>query len=158
MDIESARLAYVPFKRFPAGHVFIIFCLSSGEEIVISPEADLGPETSFSLMRGLGKSYPLQYQVQQASVFLDKYRLEGRNVKEQRINLNSQQLNHLYQAMLVRADLLQKQTEWYHTLFNSCVTNLMVHLEKARGRRFLLMRFVLPLCPVLLTTAQHNSR
>lgn len=135
MDIESARLAYVPFKRMPAGHVFIVFRLHSGEEMAISPEADLKLGMSFSLVRGLRKTYPLRYLVQPPEKFLERYRLEDRNVREYPLNLSTQQLKVLYQKMLDRANSLERQNEWYHTLFNSCVTNMIRHIDEIKAQK-----------------------
>ena len=135
MDIECARLAYVPFKRMPAGHMFIIFRFKSGEEIAISPEADLKLGMSFSLIRGLRKTYPLRYLVQRPSLFLERYRIEGRKVREYPLDLSDQQLRELYQRILIRTKMLEKQTEWYHTLFNSCITNMIRHIDEVKTKK-----------------------
>ena len=135
MELENARLVYVPFKRIPAGHMFIIFTFTSGEEIAVSPEADLKEDLKFSLLRGMGKTYPLCYRVQHPSIFFDRYRLEGRRAEEYMLRLSTQQLKKLYAAMMTRAHELRQEQEWYHTLVNSCVTNTMNHLDDIQAVR-----------------------
>ena len=135
MDIDSARLAYVPFKTLPAGHVFIIFRKNTGEEIAISPEPDLKLGMSFSLLRGLRKTYSLRYLVQHPNHFSERYQSEGREVHEYPVNLSGIQLRQLYEKMLARAELLESRSEWYHTLFNSCVTNMIRHIDEIQSKK-----------------------
>ena len=120
MDVENARLVYVPFKRLPAGHVFVVFKAYNGEEIAISPEADLKAGMSFSLLRGLRKTYPLRYLVQHPDKFLERYCLEGRNAQEYPLDLSNQQLRTLYQKMLDRADSLKGK--------RSGITHFSIHV------------------------------
>ena len=187
MQIESARLAYVPFRYLPYGHVFIIFRTNSGNEVVISPEADLrarlltptlsakrifgsvnltarslctqgthrpaprfpdlknyffdwgtrvsrralSKNKTFSLVRGLRKSYLLQYVVTHSYSFLEQYTRSGRTVRMYPLDLSGEQLTGMYQRMLVRAKALEREVEWYHTFFNSCVTNTAQHIDTA---------------------------
>lgn len=132
MSIRSAYIAYVPFRDKPFGHVLIIFVSVGGERIAISPEADVSME-SFSLLRGLTRSYRLRYIIEPWDSHMQRYQKAGRVAEEYALSLSRTQLEALYTAILSRAEMLEKQTEWYHTLFNSCVTNIMDHLDQARS-------------------------
>ncbi len=142
MRIESARLAYVRFKKFPAGHVFIIFRFATGEEVAISPEADVKPGMTFSLLRGFGKTYRLRYFTRAPQPFIEEYVRNGREVKETPLNLSSHELERLYRLMRERAAALEANPEWYHTLCNSCATSVIDHLDEIRGRQHPLPGFL----------------
>ena len=135
MKIESARFVYAPFKRLPSGHVFIVFKCASGTEIAISPEAYVKQGMTFSLLRGLRKTYPLRYLIEPYQVVLQRYEYEGRPVKEYSLRLSSSQLQELYTRMIQRAEILDHESEWYHTFFNSCITNMLRHFDEVRERR-----------------------
>jgi len=151
IEVKSARLVYAAFKRLPAGHVFVIFQLSSGEDVAISPEADVRPGVTFSLTKGLRKTYSLRYAVERSEDFLEQYELEGRRVREYPLDLSGEQLTNLYIKMLARAEILSNHPEWYHTLFNSCVTNVMNHIDEIKMSERNALRRMLPvLMPRLL--------
>jgi hypothetical protein len=66
---------------------------------------------------------------------MQRYRKAGRVAEEYALNLPKPQLEALYAAMLSRAETLEKQAEWYHTLFNSCVTNTIRHIDEIRAEK-----------------------
>ena len=147
MSIESARLAYVRFKKFPAGHVFIIFRFATGKEVAISPEADVKPGMTFSLLRGFLKTYRLRYFTREPQPFIEEYLRNGRQVKETLLSLSPHELERLYNLMRERGAALEANPEWYHTLFNSCATSVIDHLDTIRGKRHLLPGFLFMAVP-----------
>jgi hypothetical protein len=140
MEIVSARLAYAPFKRKPAGHVFVIFRTSVDSEIVISPEADVAIDDKFSLLKGMTKTYPLRYQISTPGQFLQQYKNEGRRVYEYPLDFTNKQLSNIYADMLTRARVLEERSEWYHTIFNSCITNLVRHIDDVQSMKLAWLR------------------
>jgi len=150
MDVESARLAYAPFRKFPNGHVFIVFRFINGEEIGISPEADLKPGMTYSPLRGMRKTYQLRYVAMPLSSFLYRYAQAGRHVREYPLDLPSEDLKKLYTKMIDRTAVLEQRFEWYHTLFNSCVSNVTQHLEDIQGKRSIFVKVILAIMPAHL--------
>lgn len=146
-ELHSAKIVYVRFKKFPAGHLFLIFRFADGQEMVMSPQGRTAPDEDFSLFRGLFKSYPLFYVFQEPESFMEKYRQRGRKVEASPLSLTRDELVHLYQHLHTRAVELQQKTEWYHTLFNSCVTEIVHALDDIRGRRRFLPVFLLMVNP-----------
>ena len=129
MPVESARLAYAPFKNVPAGHVYVVFRLRSGEEVAVSPEADVQEGEQFSLVRGMKKTYRLRYFIRPAKDMAQRLHADGREVREYPLNLSSEQVSQLYKRMSTRSIFLESTFRWYNTLFNSCVTSITNHLN-----------------------------
>jgi hypothetical protein len=149
MRIQSARLAYAPFRRIPSGHIFIVFKFENGEEVAISPEADVKQGAPFSLLKGLRKTYSLRYVVNSPGLFFEQYRREGRIIHEYPLEFSNAEIEGLYGKMLQRAARLEERSEWYHTLFNSCITNTARHIDDVKAvRRSWLQQVLIAFAPV----------
>jgi hypothetical protein len=135
MPVESATLAYAPFKNVPVGHVYIVFRLRSGDEVAISPEAAVDEGDTFSLMRGLGRTYRLRYFSMPAQTMAKKLADAGREAHTYALDLPPNELSDLYASMRARAEALEGTFEWYNTAFNSCITNVTAHLGTVRHKR-----------------------
>ena len=133
-EIESAHLMFAPFRWVPSGHISVSFHFSDDSKIVISPEAVIKKNALFSLMLGLWRAYPLQYVIESEDTVLEQYQELRRFVRTQQLNLNKAEAQRLYASMMKRAEFLRQTSELYHTLFNSCLTNIIRHLDEARAK------------------------
>lgn len=154
--IESARLAYVRFKKLPVGHVFIIFRYTDGQEVAVSPEAATAERDTFSLMRGFFKTYRLRYFIREPNAFIRQYLEHGRRVTEHLLDLTQDQLQLLREKMQERTSALETNPEWYHTVFNSCVTSITDHLDDVTGRKRILPSVLFIFAPSRLARLQKT--
>ena len=131
---ELRNLYYVvePFSFLPGtAHTFLSFGFENGETFSISVEARRKANESFSLLRGLTRTYRLIYIIgtEQDVVGL---RVRHRNhvVCRYPVRIEPEALQQLWTSMLKRAHQLNEQPEYYHTLFNSCIMNIIRHLNE----------------------------
>lgn len=139
---DLRRLATVwfvvePFSdvRGPA-HTFLSFGFDDGRFVAISIELRKEKGESFSPFRGLLRQYELQYVVgderdliglranhRRDSVFL----YEARTTPERK--------RALFVAMLERANALAARPQFYNTLWSSCTTNIVSHINDIAPQR-----------------------
>lgn len=139
---DLGRLASVwfvvePFSdlRGPA-HTFLSFGFDDGRFVAISIELRKEKGESFSPVLGLLRQYELQYVVgderdliglranhRRDSVFL----YEARTTPERK--------RALFVAMLERANALAARPQFYNTLWSSCTTNIVSHINDIAPRR-----------------------
>jgi len=135
--LETAWFIVEPFSdvRGPA-HTFLSFGFDDGEFVAISVELRKEKGESFHPLRGLLRQYELQYVVgderdliglranhRQDSVFL----YPVRTTRERK--------RALFVAMLERANALADRPEFYNTLWSSCTTNIVSHINAIAPRR-----------------------
>ncbi|MBA3891575.1 MAG: DUF4105 domain-containing protein [Gemmatimonadaceae bacterium] len=133
--LESVWFLVEPFGDFrgPA-HTFVSFgfadSLRGTDYVAVSVELRKEVGESYHPVRGLFREYELAYVVGDER---DLVRLRS-NVRRDsvflyRVQATPEQGRTLFRAMLERADRLRTAPEFYNTLWSSCTTNIVDHVN-----------------------------
>lgn len=130
--IRTVDFLVEPFAswRGPA-HTLLTFGFSDGEHVAISAEIRKEQGETFSPLKGLFKQYEIMYTIG------DERDLIGLRANVRRnpvylfpIRATKKQVLALFVSMLQRVNQLREQPEFYNTLTNTCITNIVRHLEE----------------------------
>jgi hypothetical protein len=133
-DLQSVDFVVVPFKDTPAlAHTMLSFGLTDGDQIVVSVEARLERDESYSPIAGALKQYELIYLLGTERDLI-RLRTDVRNVEVflYRAKATPEDVQALFLDMVKRMNTLAKQPEFYDTLTNNCTTNLVNHVNNLR--------------------------
>lgn len=135
--LESVWFIVEPFSdlRGPA-HTFLSFGFAGGEFVAISVELRKEVGETFHPLRGLLRQYELQYVVG------DERDLLGLRANHRRdsvfvypVRTTPEKQRELFRAMLERANGLAEHPEFYNTLWSSCTTNIVAHINAIAPKR-----------------------
>jgi len=136
-ELESVWFIVEPFSevRGPA-HTFLSFGFSNGEYVAISVELRKEKGETFHPLRGLLRQYELQYVVG------DERDLIGLRANHRHdsvfvypVRTTPEKKRELFVAMLRRANGLAEKPEFYNTLWSSCTTNIVSHINDIAPKR-----------------------
>lgn len=112
-------------------HVFVSFGFDDGRYLSISIETRRRVGQPYSTWKGFFRNYPLIY------VVADERDLIGvrTDVRRERVSLYRADVapelaRMLFSDYLRRLNMLNERPEYYHTLFNNCTTNILLHARK----------------------------
>jgi hypothetical protein len=135
--LESVWFIVEPFSdlRGPA-HTFLSFGFADGQHVAISVELRKEVGETFHPLRGLLRQYELQYVVG------DERDLIGLRANHRRdsvfvypVRTTPEKMRELFRAMLERANGLAERPEFYNTLWSSCTTNIVAHINDIAPQR-----------------------
>jgi hypothetical protein len=130
-QLESVWFVVEPFSeiRGPA-HTFLSFGFADGRYVAISVELRKEQGESFHPVQGLLRQYELTYVVG------DERDLIGLRANHRRdsvylypVRTTPEKKRALFVAMLERANGLAERPEFYNTLWSSCTTNIVSHIN-----------------------------
>lgn len=146
-DVKTVDFIIVPFKetRFLA-HTMLSFGLADGRQFVISVEARLGADETYTAVAGAGRRYPLMYVIgDERDLILLRTAIRDVEVYLYKGKATPEQVQNLLVDMLERTNKLYREPEYYDTLTNNCTTNLVEHVNQLRpGRIPYNLRVLLP--------------
>jgi hypothetical protein len=132
-SVETVWFVLTAFSkrwRSPA-HTFVSFGFGDGRYLAISVEARREKGEIYNVFAGLFPRYELLY------VIGDERDLVGRRAAVDRdatylypVRTTPERARELLVAMLRRANALLERPEFYNTLFNSCTSNLVDHVNE----------------------------
>lgn len=135
-ELESVWFGVEPFGLPGAAHVFLSFCFEGWRCVAVSAEIRKVKGDSFSALRGLLNAYELVY------VIADERDLIGLRVSHRRhdvylypVRADATARKALLLDMLRRAESLRTRPEFYNTLFNTCATNILRHVNRVAPRK-----------------------
>ena len=146
-DVKTIDFIVVPFKESSLlAHTMLSFGLADGRHFVISVEARLGVEESYSAVAGAGRRFPLMYIIgDERDLILLRTSIRDVEVYLYPGRAEPGQVQDLLVDMLARVNKLQREPEFYDSLTNNCTTNLVNHVNKLRpGRIPFDVRVLLP--------------
>ncbi len=112
--------------------------------IALSVEAHLRKGENYNLVRGLGKHFPLVYQLSTLSDRLQKSLVMAKNrVSSFRLKLTDEQKENLLRNVL-EAAAEERKDVLYNTLTNSCVTNACKMINTVVPEKQQLNQWVIP--------------
>jgi hypothetical protein len=146
-DVKTVDFIVVPFKETQLlAHTMFSFGLADGRHFVISVEARLGADESYTAVAGAGRKYPLMYVIgDERDLILLRTSIRDVEVFLYKGKATPEQVQNLLVDMLNRANKLYREPEFYDTLTNNCTTNLVQHVNHLRpGRIPFDVRVLLP--------------
>lgn len=133
-EVRSVDFLVVPFKDAPLlAHTMLSFGLADGRHFIVSVEARLEQNETYSPSGGSLRRYELIYVVADERDLIP-LRTEVRNVDVYLYHGNAtpDQVQNLLVDMLQRVNQLAQKPEYYDTLTNNCTTNIVDHINRLR--------------------------
>ncbi len=133
-DIRTLDIIIVPFRAAPrVAHVESSFGFADGRYLGMSIEARYEEGEKYDPVGAGLNQFELIY------IFADERDLirlgtdvHKNEVEVYRLRLEPSEVREIFVAALLRANKLAEKPEFYHPLKNSCVTNLIGHINKAK--------------------------
>jgi len=130
--LESVWFVLTPFSttwRGPA-HSFVTFGFSDSTYLAISIEARREEGESYGVFEGLGRNYELIYVIGEEADLIGRRAALGEfDVYLYPVRTSPERARAVFVDMLRRADRLRAAPEFYHTITNSCTSNLVRHVN-----------------------------
>lgn len=136
-DIEKVYYIITPFsdKDGPA-HTMLSFSFSGGRDIVISAELRKERGEGFDALKGILNQFEIQYVVaSETDVVKIRTNYRENQVYMYPIAVPKEKIQQLFRSMAIRADKLNREPEFYNTLWNNCTTSILVHANSLRQEK-----------------------
>lgn len=131
-SIETAWFILTSFSRTtraPA-HTFVSFGFAGGRYVAISIEARRETDEAYGIMAGLLRRYELVYVIgDERDLIGRRAAVEGDDTYLFPVRAPRARIAELFAAMLRRANAVQDAPEFYNSIFNSCASNLVTHVN-----------------------------
>ncbi len=140
-DLRKLRTAWYVVEPFskdweaPA-HTFVSFGFDGGEHVAISVEVRREKGESYSLLGGMLKRFEILY------VVADERDAIGLRANHRRdpvylypVRATPEGKRAMLMDMLGRANRLTREPEFYNTLWNTCTTNVVRHVNRVAPRK-----------------------
>lgn len=130
-QLDSVWFVVEPFAnwRGPA-HTFLSFGFADGRYLAISAEIRREQGESFSPLRGVLRQYELAYVIGDERDLIGLRAIHRKDeVYLYPIQASPVQQRALLLDMLLRANALAQQPEFYNTLLNNCTSNIVDHIQ-----------------------------
>jgi hypothetical protein len=132
--VESAWFVLTPFSnrwRAPA-HSFVSFGFADGRFLAISVEARRETGEGYGMLPGLLRRFELVYVLgDERDLIGQRAAFSGTPVYLYPIRAPRESIRQVLAGMLQRAEALKLRPEFYNTLTNSCMSNLVRHVNEA---------------------------
>ncbi len=130
-DLEKVYFVVEPFSDFAgAAHTFLSFEFTNDTFVSISVEIRKEKGEAFSALTGLFNNYELMYVIADEN---DAVKLRSNFRKDKvylfPVNAGKEKIKKLFMDMLKRTNSLKDNPEFYNTLYNTCTTNIMHHVN-----------------------------
>jgi hypothetical protein len=144
---KSVDFLVEPFSSWQGpAHTFLCFNFEDESSVVFSFEIRKEKGEEFSAVKGLFKFYELMAVIASENDAI-KLRTDYRKNKVYRypLNLTKAQAENFIRSLAERANALRTKPEFYNTLANTCLTNIVKPLNKIQPRKIpLSWKVVLP--------------
>ena len=130
--LKSVWYIVEPFSGYKgAAHTFLSFGFEGDEYVSISVEIRKQVGESFSAVKGLLRQYELMYVIADEK---DVVKLRS-NYRKDRvfiypIKTTPDKMRTLFLDMLERTNKLKEKPEFYNTIWSTCTTNIVSHVNK----------------------------
>ena len=136
-EIEAMYYVLTPFSdQDGPAHTMFSFTFSGGRTLAISPEIRKEQGESFDAVRGVLNQYEIYYLIATESDVI-KLRTNYRNneVYAYPIRTEKEKIQSVFHSLLIRADKLAREPEFYNTIWNNCATSLLAHTNAFRQEK-----------------------
>ncbi len=135
---EVERVDFVHEILSPRGlvaHGFLTFAFSDGRYLAVSVEARRRTGQSYNPLHGLFRNYELIYIVGRETDLIGERANVRRNpVHVYPIRTTPENVQDLFRSVLKRAHSLRQRPEFYNSVTNNCVTNILLHVNELTDR------------------------
>lgn len=137
-EIKKVWFTTEPFnENTSAAHTFVSFEFNNGDFLAISIEARKTKDQTYSIWKGMIRTYPLIYI---AADERDLTLLRA-NIRKDKVYVYPVKLENKENARLLLVDMLNTMNDltlhpqWYNTFFSNCTSSIAKHINKlSRGR------------------------
>ena len=131
--LETVDLIVQPFKKMSLiAHIFLSFGFEGGDYISVSIEARRKNKTSFSFFGGFFRMFEIIYIIADEKDIMRLRPLHHKdNVYIYPLKIKKVKIKKIFLDILKRINGIEKKSEFYNTLTNSCVTNIFKHIKEA---------------------------
>lgn len=134
-EIESAWFMLESFGQFGAAHTLVSFGFEDGSFISISAEIRREEGENFNIWKGVLRQYELVYIIaNESDVIKLRTNYRKNDVRLFPIKADKEVLRQVFVDMLTRAQKLATEPEFYNTITNNCVTNIVHHVRRFSDR------------------------
>lgn len=136
-DLEKVYYIITPFsdRDWPA-HTMLSFSFSWGQHVVISAEVRKERGEDFDALKGILNQYELMYVIaDESDVIKLRTNYRKNEVYMYPIDTSKEKVQELFRTMLIRADKLSREPEFYNTLWNNCTTSILMHANALRTEK-----------------------
>lgn len=144
---EIVGLDYIitPFADFTGpAHVMLSFSFEDGRRLVISAEVRKEYGETFDAIKGILNQYEIQYVIATEEDVIQLRTNHRKNrVIMYPISTPQEKMQHVFRSMLVRADKLTKEPEFYNTIWNNCSTSILAHANAFREDKIKLSKYII---------------
>ncbi len=115
-----------------AGHTFVSFEFNNGDFLAITIEARKTKDQTYSIFKGMFRTYPLIYiAADERDVLLLRANIRKDKVYVYPVKTSSPENSRiLLTDMLTRMNELLKDPAWYNTYFANCTSSIAYHVNK----------------------------
>jgi len=131
-ELERVELFIEPFARWRGmAHAFISFGFADGDWLALSIEARRERGERYGPLAGCFRRYELLYVLaDERDVIGLRALLRGNPIYRYRLKIDAASARSLLRDVLDRAAQLRSEPEFYHSVSNSCSSNLVAHIER----------------------------
>jgi Domain of unknown function (DUF4105) len=133
-DVESVYYSITPFSdRDGPAHTMLSFGFSGWQYLTISAELRKERGESFDAVRWVLNQFEIQYVIaSEEDVLKLRTNYRKNEVYMYPIKTEKAKIQALFRSMLIRADKLTREPEFYNTLWNNCTTSILTHANALR--------------------------
>ena len=139
-------ICYFANWKGPA-HTFLKFNFKDGLPLVVSVEVRKEKGETFSILKGLINTYELMYVLGDENDVVKLRTVYKKDpVDSYSLILNKKESRELLLDMLRRSEKLRSKPEFYNSLTNNCLTNIIRHLNRVTEKKipFITYKVILP--------------
>lgn len=130
-DVETAWLAIAPFAGFGAAHALLSFGFTDGTYLAISIEIRRKKGKRFDPVKGFFRQFEIMYVLaDERDVIGVRTNIIKYDVRLYPIHADQKIIREVFCDILRRADKLGTEPEFYNTIWNNCVTNIVRHARR----------------------------
>jgi Domain of unknown function (DUF4105) len=133
-DIESLHYVITPFSDHDGpAHTMLTFSFSGGRHLAISAEIRKVRGQTFDAIDGILNQYQIAYVIAiESDVIKLRTNYRKNEVYMYPIKTEKEKIQLLFRSMLIKADRLTREPEFYNTLWNNCTTSILDHANSIR--------------------------
>jgi hypothetical protein len=133
-ELESLHYLITPFWDFDGpAHTMLSFSFSGGKHVVISGEVRKERGEGFDAFLGIMNQFELMYVIaDEEDVIKLRTNYRKNEVYMYPVKTSKENIQALFRSMLIRTDKLNKEPEFYNTLWNNCTTSILIHANALR--------------------------
>ena len=137
-EIQSVDFIVVPFKIKQIAHTMLSFGLQDGTYLTVSIEVRKEKGERFNPVLGMGRQFELMYVVGDERDLI-RVRTEHRDAEVYVYPsvASPQQAQALFLDVMERANQLAVDPEFYHSIANTCTTNLAGHVNEISSKKIM---------------------